>query len=82
MGVEVSWRLIKQVCPGLASLSEFISALCKFICSHLREEHRNSLLKDSDGDANAFIRDPTATKQAYDAIQVVHPKTLCACFIT
>jgi hypothetical protein len=28
MGVEVSWRNIKRVCPGLASLAEFIGALC------------------------------------------------------
>jgi hypothetical protein len=32
-------------------------------------------------DVNAFIRDPTATKQIYDAVQVVHPKTLSACSI-
>jgi hypothetical protein len=31
MGVEVSWRQIKRVCPGLASLAEFIGALFKFI---------------------------------------------------
>ncbi len=58
IGVEVSWRLIKEVCSGLASLSEFISALCKFIHHQLGEEpeHRNCLLIA--GDANAFIRNP------------------------
>jgi hypothetical protein len=29
--LEVSWRLIKQVCPGLASHSEFIGCLCRVI---------------------------------------------------
>jgi hypothetical protein len=76
IGVEVSWRLIKQVCPGLACLAEFIGALCKLIHSQLGEEHRNRLLKP--GDANASIRDPTATKQMYYVVQVVHPKTLSA----
>ena len=79
MGVEVSWRQIKRVCSGLASLAEFIGALCKFIRRKLGEEHRNRLLKDGDG--NAFIRNPTATKQMYDAVQEVYPKTLSACLV-
>ncbi len=79
MGVEVSWRLIKRVCPGLASLSDFIGALCTFTRRQLGEEHRNRLHKA--GDANAFIRGPTATKAIYDEVQVVRPKTLSMCFI-
>ncbi len=63
----VSWRIIKQVCPGLASLS----APC---VSQLQAEHRKCLLKDDD--ANDFIRDLTAPKQLYAAVQVVHPKTV------
>ncbi len=39
----------------------------------------NHLLND--GDANAFSRDPTANKQMYDEVQIVHPKTLNACFV-
>ncbi len=66
MGVEVSWRQIKRVCPGLTSLAEFICALCKFIRRQLGEEYRDHLLKD--GDSKAFIRDPTATKQMYDTV--------------
>jgi hypothetical protein len=79
MGVEVSWRQIKRVCPSLASLAEFIGALCKFIRRQLGEEHRDRLRKE--GDSNAFIRYPTATKSMYDAVQDVHPKTLSACFV-
>ena len=79
MGVEVSWRNIKRVCPGLASLAEFIGALCKFIRRQLGEEHRDRLRRE--GDCNAFIRNPTATKSMFDAVQAVHPKTLSACFV-
>ena len=31
--------------------------------------------------ANAFIREPQPTKEMYDAVQNMHPKTLSACFI-
>ena len=33
------------------------------------------------GNANAFIREPQPTKEMYDAVQNMHPKTLSACFI-
>ena len=33
------------------------------------------------GDANAFITDPKPTKEMYDALQAMHPKTLSACFL-
>ena len=33
------------------------------------------------GNANAFIREPKPTKEMYDAVQDMHPKTLSACFI-
>ncbi len=33
MGVEVSWHLIKEICSGLASLSQFIGALCSSAAS-------------------------------------------------
>ena len=33
------------------------------------------------GNANAFIREPQPTKEMYDAVQDMHPKTLSACFI-
>jgi hypothetical protein len=66
MGAEVSWRQIKRVCPGLASLAEFIGALCKFIRRQPGEEHRDHMRKESDG--NAFIRYLTATKSMYDAV--------------
>jgi hypothetical protein len=79
MGVEVSWRQIKRVCPNLASLTEFIGALCKVIRRQLGEEHGDRLLKE--GACNAFIRNPTATKHMYDVVQDVHPKTLSACFV-
>ena len=35
MGVEFSWRLIKEICSYLVSLATFIGALCKFICTQL-----------------------------------------------
>ena len=60
MGVEVSWRLIKEICSDLACLAQFIGALCKFIRRQLGEEHMDRLRKD--GDSNAFISDPKPTK--------------------
>ena len=33
------------------------------------------------GDANAFITVPQPTKEMYDYVQAMHPKTLSACFI-
>ena len=79
MGVEVSWRLIKKICSELACLSAFIGALCKFIRKQLGEEHMHRLRKA--GDPNAFIRAPKPTKEMYDAVQDMHPKTLSMCFI-
>ena len=46
--VEVSWRLVKEICSGLALLAQFIGALCKFTWTALGEEHRatgNACLK-------------------------------------
>ncbi len=43
------------------------------------EEHRDRLRRE--GDCNAFIRNPTATKSMFDAVQAIHPKTLSACFV-
>ena len=34
-----------------------------------------------DGHHNHFIREPQPTKEMYDAVQDMHPKTLSACFI-
>ena len=33
------------------------------------------------GDANTFITHPKPTKEMYDAVQAMHPKTLSGCFI-
>ena len=33
------------------------------------------------GNANAFMCEPQPTKEMYDAVQDMHPKTLSACFI-
>ena len=81
MGVEVSWRLIKEICSFLASLSQFIAALCKFVRTQLGEEHVERM--GNDGHHNHFIRAPQPTKEMYDAVQDMHhdPKTLSACFI-
>ena len=79
MGVEVSWRLIKKVCSELCCLAPFIAGLCKFIRTVLGEEHMDRLRKR--GDANAFITVPQPTKEMYDVVQAMHPKTLSACFI-
>ena len=79
MGVEVSWRLIKEICSYLVSLATFIGALCKFICTQLGEEHMNRMARD--GHSYHFIRVPQETKEMYDAVQAIHPKTLSACFI-
>jgi hypothetical protein len=56
MGVEVSWRQIKRVCPSLASLTEFIGALCKFIRRQLGEEHRDRLRKKATATLSFAIR--------------------------
>ena len=56
MGVEVSWRLIKEICSFLSSLSQFIGALCKFIRTQLGEEHMERM--GNDGHYNYFIREP------------------------
>ena len=77
--VEVSWRLIKVICCSSASLAQFIGALCKFIRPQLGKEHMQRLLED--GDANAFICEPKATKEMYDAVHVMHLMTLSACWI-
>ena len=45
MGVEVSWRLIKEICSELACLAQFIGALCKFIRTQLGEEYMERLRK-------------------------------------
>ena len=79
VGVEVSWRLIKAICSDLCCLAQFIAGLCKFIHTQLGEEHMERLRKR--GDANAFITNPQPTKEMYDAVQAMHPKTLSACFI-
>lgn len=79
MGVQVSWRLIKAICSGLAALAQFLCALCTFIRSQLGEEHRCRLRIA--GHPNAFIREPKATKEMYDAVQDMHPKTLSTCWI-
>ena len=79
MGVEVSWRLIKEICSYLVGLATFIGALCKFIRTQLGEEHLHRMMKD--GHSNHFIREPQETKEMYDAVQAMHPKTLSACFI-
>ncbi len=46
MWVEVSWHPIEPVCPGLASLAEFMRALCKFIRHQLGEDSAEELVKD------------------------------------
>ena len=79
MIVEVLWCLIKEICSELACLAQFIGALCKFIRTQLEEAHMERLRKA--GNANAFIREPQPTKEMYDAVQNMHPKTLSACFI-
>ena len=79
MGVEVSWKLIKEICSYLASLATFIGALCKFTHTQLGVEHMHPMALD--GHSNHFIREPQETKEMYDAVQAMHPKTLSACFI-
>ena len=76
MGVEVSWRLIKEICSNLACLAQFIGALCKFIRTRLGEEHMDSMRKA--GAANAFINHPKPTNEMYDAVQAMHIKTFSA----
>jgi hypothetical protein len=81
MGVNVSWCGIKAICSCSATLAQFISApsQCKFIRRQLREEHMQCLQRESH--ENAFICESKATKKKYDAVQVMHPKTLRACWI-
>ena len=80
MGVEVSWKLIKEICSYLVGLSTFIGALCKFIRNQLGDEHMYRMMRDG-GHSNHFIREPQETREMYDAVQAMHPKTLSACFI-
>ena len=79
MGVEVSWRLIKELCSALCSLSTFLGHLVHFIRTALGEEHRK-LLSDA-GTPNAFIRSPVATKEMWVKMQERHDLTLSCCFI-
>ena len=71
MGVEVSWKLIKEICSYLASLATFIGALCKFIRTQLGVEHMHRMALD--GHSNHFIREPQETRELYDAVQAMHP---------
>ena len=80
MGVEVSWKLIKEICSYLASLATFIGALCKFIRNQLGEEHMYRMMRDG-GHSNHFMREPQETMEMYDAVQAMHPTTLSVCFI-
>ncbi len=73
---QVRFRIFMSV---YNSLADFIGALCKFIRRQLGEEHRDRLRRE--GNCNAFIRDPTAAKSMYDAVQAAHTKTLSACFV-
>ena len=78
MGVEVSWKNIKEICSYLSSLATFIGALCKFIRNQLGEEHMYRMMCDG-WHSNHFIREPQeTTREMYDAVQAMHPKTLSA----
>ena len=79
MGVEVSWRDIKKLCSAGCTLAYFLSMLCKFIRTVLGEEHMQALVDM--GTPNAFINDPQPTKDMWDAVQDMHPKTLSCCFV-
>jgi hypothetical protein len=79
MGVEVSWCDIKKLCSCLDSLGQFIGCLCQFIKSVLGEEHM--YLLEAASNLNAFIRNPVATKEMWDGVQDVKPKTLRLCVI-
>ena len=79
MCVEVSWRSIKKLCSAGCTLAYFLSMLCKFICNVLGEEHMQRLVDA--GTPNAFINDPQPTKETYDAVQDMHPKTRSVCFV-
>ena len=46
---------------------------------HRRVEHMQRMALD--GHSNHFIREPQETKDMYDAVQAMHPKTLSACCI-
>ena len=79
MGVEVSWRSIKKLFSAGCTLVYFLSMLCKFIRNVLGEENMQRLVDA--GTPNAFINDPQPTKEMYDAVQDMHPKTLSVCFV-
>ena len=79
MGVEVSWRDIKKLCSAGCTLAYFLSMLCKFIRTVLGEEHMQALVDM--GTPNSFINDPQPTKDMWDAVQDMHPKTLSCCFV-
>ncbi len=78
-GVEVSWCYIKKLCLFACSLGQPIGALCHFIKTTLREQHTQRL--GEAGNSNAFIRNPVATKDMWDGVQYVYPKTLSQCVV-
>ena len=78
MGVEVDWRDIKKICPSRSKLGTFIGALIHFV-RELGQEHANFLAEQ--GTPGSFIRHPVITKDVWDRVQGVHPKTLACSFL-
>ena len=78
MGVEVDWRDIKKLCPPSSKLSSFLGALVHFI-KQLGKEHQQHLI--GCGHPNAFICDPILSKDFWDQLQDLHPKTLSSIFL-
>ena len=78
MGVEVDWRDIKKLCPPSCSLSTFLGALFHFI-KELGKEHEQVLIDA--GEPNFFISEPRITKELWDGMQELHPKTLSTTFL-
>jgi hypothetical protein len=66
MGIEVSWRDIKNLIPPSCSLGQFLGARCRYIKTCLGEEHMQRLSKV--GSCNAFIREPISTKEMWDGV--------------
>ncbi len=79
MGVDVSCREIKKLCHCMASLGQFIGCLCHFIKKALGEEHMQRL--DDAGNSNFFTRYPVPTKELWDEVQDVGPKTFSFCIV-
>ena len=72
-GTEANWRDKKEICPKTATLGTFMGALVHNIeCKG--DEHRDRLKKACH--ENRFPSIPVITKETWEIVSQVHPKTM------